>query len=1563
MDRPIFKLSYRLVFLVTFLITFGSCLDSNSPTPSCLSMSERSKWNRSFHFNNQELRLKLEVTNRSSHWIVNYIFEILARERLGYQFIEFVKQDMDHPRLAISRLDCKDSNCYKLPDVHINLELWLSLGTITSSWVPNNRVIDNGPLGPTNRWAISSREEFMSQVSALTETQSDCRDKPLPTNSQIPLSQTRFQSKCDLDMCYASKFRNEFIRYFTGSEIPSKEFEHFPNLHSSSSVMSIINWYPHELGSPPLPSGLHFLGKKSILNSTEIKTALDKIYHCSRQYSGTLSYLQNSKKSSFCQFESQQATKLSWAKLKSTVPLIYQLVDRMHFSQSEYEDLLKLANNLDPNSGQDLQSQYRDIACKWLRLSPTRWASWTKGWNKKLNLTVAGLFAFYGKWVVSNLDHVAEQAINFVNHNPDYFSNTEYALTLDVRNLTCSQDVVLNDYFDLLTASKNRKIIGVIAALCSDSIEPVVEVANMRRQIVVSPTVESVRFAKRHQYPYFFRTVPSMTHVSLILIRLFSSWGWRRVAVFREDDHFFDPLIFQSNGIDLIADFVMKENQLTYVTVHQALKLMNDRTSRIFMVEYFAKGTAIILCAAYHLGMHFDAGYVWFLNPWLSSNWWQAPDVHPRECTHEEMHNITSWTFTVGHQLIMEPLAHKFMPSSFNDVNLFAFDSSSHKQQGTGRRFRRYSTQYAQDLRIRKFKHPLFNGHFTNNYDDSPSDSELQRSVFNTKSEDVEYVHSSHDYAIHTYESVIVLAAALIHLLHQNPSAISVFESMSVAEAYRELVFETDFRYTISSRFIMDDSFTNPVISLDTGFHYVYRKDEIKSASQLRFNNLNERVADFWLLKQHQINITVPIVLWSLDQEFISDDNSMPLSSLMDAADLTNLAASERFAQLMGERWINDVNWGNNDGPPDDGSEHDDDCVFGFVSRIFGVNCTGSTVIATISIVLSVTVLCLILFIVYYRRKLKKTQLRIRQPYENLCNELKDIDIPPADIVLNRRVGQGAFGMVYGGEAKRNGRWEAVAVKVIGNKATYEGKTDFLSEAKLMRSLDHRNVVRLVGICLYPKENHLYLIMEFMLNGDLKTYLLSRRVLAQQVPDHDGVCPATLTGMAIDIAEGLAYLHRKNLIHRDIACRNCLVGSDGVVKIGDFGLTREMNSSENEGYYRFTRNCELPIRWMSPEAVQFGVFSVHSDIWSYGIVLYEIITFGVFPYDGLGDVEVVERVKRKDFSIIEFLPLAARNTTISRLIYQCCQHQWQHRPASLDHIIAILRKNPDCVRPFLTNEPPKPNSTIDALRFQPGAGACIMSKNTLASGDPSPSNPLTCNTTSDGIHGYPISSSIRGVLSATGSLGGSGKSPLGHHSADSFSENLSTSAFLSFLSEAPLQNLGRRRHKTADGSTTACRYQGIRRGTSSSSCGHTFRSSEHSSGDRSTAEDQPHLTSEVLRFPNWQKFDSFSPKSTISFEERRLKNYSKTRHGKPSPIRKIFSKQTSVGDEHMELVLPKNPTDYRHVQDLLNQSFVTPISYPQDESKTRTSQGEIVYECEDFQNVQRDNNLAFLSCG
>lgn len=158
--------------------------------------------------------------------------------------------------------------------------------------------------------------------------------------------------------------------------------------------------------------------------------------------------------------------------------------------------------------------------------------------------------------------------------------------------------------------------------------------------------------------------------------------------------------------------------------------------------------------------------------------------------------------------------------------------------------------------------------------------------------------------------------------------------------------------------------------------------------------------------------------------------------------------------------------------------------------------------------------------------------------------------------------------------------------------------------------------------------------------------------------------------MALDIAEGLAYLHSKQLIHRDIACRNCLVGPDHVVKIGDFGLTREAAGGSPYGYYRFTRNVELPIRWMPPEAVQFGIFSVKSDLWSYGIVLYEIITFGMFPYADLGDVEVVERVKRSEFSITQILPPAANGTVVYVALLPFstnlkCYLRWEWNPESL----------------------------------------------------------------------------------------------------------------------------------------------------------------------------------------------------------------------------------------------------------------------------------------------------------
>ena len=128
--------------------------------------------------------------------------------------------------------------------------------------------------------------------------------------------------------------------------------------------------------------------------------------------------------------------------------------------------------------------------------------------------------------------------------------------------------------------------------------------------------------------------------------------------------------------------------------------------------------------------------------------------------------------------------------------------------------------------------------------------------------------------------------------------------------------------------------------------------------------------------------------------------------------------------------------------------------------------------------------------------------------------------------------------------------------------------------------------------------------------------------------------------MAYDIAAGLSFLAEQKYVHRDVACRNCLVNAGRSVKLADFGMTRPMFESD---YYRFSRRGKkyyysnfiilslfkgmLPVRWMSPESLADGIFTPMSDIWSYGVLMYEIITFGSFPFQGLSNNQVLENVK------------------------------------------------------------------------------------------------------------------------------------------------------------------------------------------------------------------------------------------------------------------------------------------------------------------------------------------------
>ena len=163
-------------------------------------------------------------------------------------------------------------------------------------------------------------------------------------------------------------------------------------------------------------------------------------------------------------------------------------------------------------------------------------------------------------------------------------------------------------------------------------------------------------------------------------------------------------------------------------------------------------------------------------------------------------------------------------------------------------------------------------------------------------------------------------------------------------------------------------------------------------------------------------------------------------------------------------------------------------------------------------------------------------------------------------------------------------------------------------------------------------------------------YLLSRRHLVNERnrQDLDEVSNKRLTSMAYDVAKGLEYLAELKYVHRDIACRNCLVNSSRTVKLSDFGMSRPMFESD---YYRFSKKGEfyntdiifhwtrtmtgmLPVRWMSPESLADGISSPMSDIWSYGVLLYEMITLGSFPFQGLSNSQVLSHVKSGNTLIV-----------------------------------------------------------------------------------------------------------------------------------------------------------------------------------------------------------------------------------------------------------------------------------------------------------------------------------------
>ncbi|XP_017769031.1 PREDICTED: proto-oncogene tyrosine-protein kinase ROS isoform X2 [Nicrophorus vespilloides] len=229
-------------------------------------------------------------------------------------------------------------------------------------------------------------------------------------------------------------------------------------------------------------------------------------------------------------------------------------------------------------------------------------------------------------------------------------------------------------------------------------------------------------------------------------------------------------------------------------------------------------------------------------------------------------------------------------------------------------------------------------------------------------------------------------------------------------------------------------------------------------------------------------------------------------------------------------------------------------------------------------------------------------------------------------ITLKKFLGKGAFGEVYEGKAKGlfdNCSETKVAVKTLPKGASEQVKSEFLQEAHLMSHFKHEHILQLLGVCLDNDPN--YIIMELMEGGDLLSYLHSSRKIGGPVASLNLM---ELLKMCIDVAKGCCYLEEMHFVHRDLACRNCLVSSNDpaerIVKVGDFGLARDIYKND---YYRKEGEGLMPVRWMAPESLVDGVFTCQSDVWAFGVLLWEIMTLGQKPYPARGNVEVLHYVR------------------------------------------------------------------------------------------------------------------------------------------------------------------------------------------------------------------------------------------------------------------------------------------------------------------------------------------------
>ncbi|XP_017285518.1 protein-tyrosine kinase 2-beta [Kryptolebias marmoratus] len=303
------------------------------------------------------------------------------------------------------------------------------------------------------------------------------------------------------------------------------------------------------------------------------------------------------------------------------------------------------------------------------------------------------------------------------------------------------------------------------------------------------------------------------------------------------------------------------------------------------------------------------------------------------------------------------------------------------------------------------------------------------------------------------------------------------------------------------------------------------------------------------------------------------------------------------------------------------------------------------------------------------------------------------------DVIVGRILGEGFFGEVHEGVYKSpSGERISVAIKTCKD-CSAEVKEKFLSEADLMKNLDHPHIVRLIGVI---EVDPVWIVMELYEHGELGTYLVEHQ---------SALTTSKLTQFCLQICKALAYLEGLNMVHRDIAVRNVLVASPESVRLGDFGLSRYVDEQE---YYKASIS-RLPIKWMAPESINFRRFTTASDVWMFGVCVWEIFSAAQQPFFWLENGQVINQLE----SGVRLYKPQHCPPTIYALLARCWAYEPQGRPTFRDLVCSFseihrmeleqetdIRRErsqsvPSIFDPSLTEPPPKP-SRVNASTLYKG---------------------------------------------------------------------------------------------------------------------------------------------------------------------------------------------------------------------------------------------------------------------